>query len=287
MAAANRNAMVEPASQAQIFAAQSQIIAAEAARLPIQSAYNQLPEGTAAETVEQLQLQLNAAQAQVNAAQAALAQLQTGASPAQQQAANAVVSAAAAQRDAAQARLDLLLAGPKPEQEQLAEIEVSQAEALVAQAELAVVQAEEGVVEAQTGVARAQIAWEVAQAALEQTILRAPFAGVITQLAAKPGEVVGVGAPVLTLADFSGWQVMTNDLTELDVVLLQTGLPVTVQLEALPGETLRGQVVDIASVSRLNQGDVTYVATILLDETNLPVRWGMTALVEININGGE
>ena len=41
-------------------------------------------------------------------------------------------------------------------------------------------------------------------------------------------------------------------------------------------------VTDIASVSQLNIGDVTYPVTVTLDDTDLPLRWGMTVEVDID-----
>lgn len=282
LAYANHNALLEPATSAQLYTAQSQVTAAEAAKLPVQIAYDQLPENALAETVALLQSQLNAAQAQVNAAQAALNELESGVTLSQQQAANGIVAAARAHQDAAQARLDLFLVGPKPEQVRLAEIGISQAESVAQQAELAVIQAEASVTAAEVGVNQARAALEAAESALEQTVLKAPFSGTVSHLSLTEGERVTPGLTVITVADLSGWQVETTDLTQLDVVRLAVGLPVTIEIEALPEETLDGQIVDISAVSQLAQGDVTYVATIRLDDTALPIRWGMTVNVEID-----
>lgn len=284
LADANRDLALEPASDAQIYAAQAQINAAQAAQLPLITTQNQFTlydiEG---EAVDQLQLQLNAAQAQVDAAIAALNDLQEGATPAQQQAANGAVAVAAANRDVAQAQLDLLLAGVKPEQVAVAEIGVQQAETAVSQAELAVAQAETAVSQAQAGVDRAQIALQAAQTALENMTLTAPFAGTITALAAEVGEVVGPGLLVATLADMNGWQAETTDLTELDVVNVELGQSVAVRVDALPDDTINGIVTNIATVAAESRGDIVYVVTIDLDETELPLRWGMTAFVDVDV----
>jgi len=99
------------------------------------------------------------------------------------------------------------------------------------------------------------------------------------------GQVVSPGVAVLTLADLSGWLVETTDLTELDVVAVAAGLPATVKIDAIPNETLTGKVTDIAAVSSLNRGDVTYSVTIALDEaSDLPLRWGMTAFVTVDVS---
>ena len=53
-------------------------------------------------------------------------------------------------------------------------------------------------------------------------------------------------------------------------------------VDALPGTVLRGRVRRIGDRSADYRGDVTYPVTIALDETGPELRWGMTALVEID-----
>ena len=207
-----------------------------------------------------------------------------GTSP-EQRAATGAVAAAAAQRDAAQAQLDLLLAGAQAEQIAVAETGVAQAQAAVTEAELALAQAETAVTQAEAGVEQAQAAVDLAQDALDRMTLTAPFAGTVGDVAVELGELVAPGAPVITLADFSGWQVKTTDLTELDVVAVAKGLPVKISVDALPGETLHGVVTDIAATASVVRGDVTYVVTIDLDDRpDLPLRWGMTVFVNIDVS---
>jgi HlyD family secretion protein len=114
--------------------------------------------------------------------------------------------------------------------------------------------------------------------------LTAPFAGTIATLNLELGEVAAPGIPVGALADFSGWLVETTDLTELDIVAVRVGLPVNVQVDALPDEVLAGTVEDIATVASLTRGDVTYAVTIRLEDiSDLPLRWGMTTFVDVDV----
>jgi multidrug resistance efflux pump len=192
-----------------------------------------------------------------------------------------------AQRDAAQAQLDLLLAGAKPEQIAVAEAGVEQAAEAVAEAELAAVGAGQAVVAAEARVAQAQAALDAAQAALERLTLTAPFDGTVADIGVALGETVSPGVPALTLADMNGWLVETTDLSELDVASVVIGDRVEVEVDALPDQVLTGTFTDIASVSSLVRGDVTYVVTVRLDDADLhngsehPLRWGMTAYVQV------
>jgi hypothetical protein len=46
---------------------------------------------------------------------------------------------------------------------------------------------------------------------------------------------------------------------------------------------LTGRVVGFSPAAIVQQGDTTFTVTIELDETDLPLRWGMTARVKIVI----
>jgi multidrug resistance efflux pump len=118
-----------------------------------------------------------------------------------------------------------------------------------------------------------------ARAALANAEVRAPFSGVVTSLDLKVGEYATAGQPVVTIADTSNWVVKTLDLTEIDVVALKEGEPVTVSLDAIPGADLKGNILSIGQSFSENQGDVVYEVTVLLTESNPSMRWGMTAAV--------
>lgn len=107
----------------------------------------------------------------------------------------------------------------------------------------------------------------------------APFDGVVAELNAKQGGSINAGQSAVTVADYSSWLVKTTDLTEIDVVKLREGQPVKVTLDALPGVSLKGQILSIGQCYSENQGDIVYEVTILLLDTHPAIRWGMTASV--------
>lgn len=117
------------------------------------------------------------------------------------------------------------------------------------------------------------------RAILASAELRAPHAGVITNLDLKVGEFASTGSPVVTIADISKWLIKTSDLTEIDVVDVSEGQPVTVKLDAIPGVEFKGHVLSISQEYSENQGDVVYEVTILLTDIDPAMRWGMTAVV--------
>jgi multidrug efflux pump subunit AcrA (membrane-fusion protein) len=107
----------------------------------------------------------------------------------------------------------------------------------------------------------------------------APFDGIVTNLNAKAGSSINAGEIAVTIADFSKWLVTTTDLTEIDVVGLTENEPVTVTLDALPGEKLKGSILSIGQTYEENQGDIVYEVIVLLNDTHPAMRWGMTSSV--------
>ena len=120
------------------------------------------------------------------------------------------------------------------------------------------------------------------RAALASAELRAPFAGTLTNLDLKVGQFAASGQPVVTVADFSSWVVKTTDLTEIDVVNIKEGQPVTLTLDAIPGVTLKGYVLSIGQNYGERQGDIVYEVTVLLSDKQPAMRWGMTAQVQFS-----
>lgn len=283
-AAGSQALTLEGATEAQILAAEAQIVAAQAAQKPIQDTFGLAQRFDVSEdTIEDIAIQLNAASANLSAAEASLSELQQGATSAERAAAGNAVVAAQAQRDAAQAQLELLLSGAKQEQVGVAQVGVEQAQAAVAEAQLGVQQAEASVAQAAASKEQAETAVASAQEAIEQRTLTAPFAGTIASLSIKVGEIASPGVPIVALADFDKWIIQTTDLTELDVVSIAVGFPVEVRIDAIPDETLQGTVTDIDTVSTLSRGDVTYTVSVELDDNEgLPLRWGMTAFVDVD-----
>jgi len=144
----------------------------------------------------------------------------------------------------------------------------------------------EGVDEQEVEAARlevktAQLSLDAARSNLEQAVLVAPFAGVVTAVNVEPGDAAAPGEVAFVLATLEQLQARTTDLTELDVARVAEGQAVVVTVDALPDLKLPGRVVRIGLQSVDYRGDVTYPVYVALDEAAPELRWGMTALVEI------
>ena len=127
----------------------------------------------------------------------------------------------------------------------------------------------------------AQAALTLAQAALDATELRAPFAGTVAAIMPKAGEYVASGAALVDLADMAAWQIETTDLTELNVVSVRAGSPAEMTFDAIPGLKLPGTVSRIRALGENRQGDITYIVTVKPARHDARLRWNMTASVTI------
>jgi len=99
--------------------------------------------------------------------------------------------------------------------------------------------------------------------ALDKTISRAPFDGLVTNVPVREGEtmVVGIqnaeGSTLMTLADMS---VITAEVKvdETDIVSVKLGQAADVTVDALPGKTFKGHVTEVGDQALLR---TTGVAT--------------------------
>ena len=134
---------------------------------------------------------------------------------------------------------------------------------------------------AEAEVARAQALLDSANAVLTtQSTLNAPFDGQIVSVDISPAETVVPGQVVIVLGDLSNYQIETTDLSERDVIRVQSGQPAKVFIEAL-NEDFSGKVIDVDPVSSTLGGDVVYTVTIELDRQPNGLLWGMSADVQI------
>ncbi len=212
----------------------------------------------------------------VRRAQVQYEQLKAGPTAQDKAMATAAVSAARAAKAAADAQVAAL------------EAQVDGARAAVRQAEVQLRALEAGPTQEQIAVAEAQVrqaeaALAAAREALTQATLWAPFAGTVGDVAARVGEVVAPGQPIVTLGDLSHLRVETTDLRETDVARVKEGQPVEITFDALPDVTLPGKVTRIAPMATLGQGGTNYTVWVEFDQLDERLRWGMTAYVNIHV----
>jgi RND family efflux transporter MFP subunit len=98
------------------------------------------------------------------------------------------------------------------------------------------------------GIAAARANFRASQVAVEQTLIRAPFDGVVLTKNANVGDVItpfssalGSQAAVVTMADMSTLEVEA-DVSEANISKVRAGQPAEIQLDALPEGRFRGEV---------------------------------------------
>ena len=108
-----------------------------------------------------------------------------------------------------------------------------------------------GVLVAQQAVAVEEAALNVARQNLEDTIVRAPYAGVVTVKAAEPGEIVSPSATggftrtgICTIVDMNSLEVEV-DVSESFIARVRPKLPVEVRLNAYPDWVIPGEVLAV------------------------------------------
>ncbi|HKM42708.1 MAG TPA: efflux RND transporter periplasmic adaptor subunit [Limnochordia bacterium] len=160
-----------------------------------------------------------------------------------------------------------------------------------AQQELALLRAENASGLAQIGGTtnarrEAELDLEVARANLENTSIKAPFAGIVTAVAFEAGEHISANTSVVSLLDHS---VFYADIAvdELDMYQIQLGQGATVKVDALGGLPLDGTVSRIGMIAQSSGGITTVPVTIRIESEPGELRVGYSASVVIEVERAE
>jgi HlyD family secretion protein len=134
---------------------------------------------------------------------------------------------------------------------------------------------------AKAEVAQREAALHMARLRLDQTVLRAPFTGMVTQLYVNEGEFVGPGKPILHLVDHASLYVKAV-VDEADALKVGVGQRARVAMDAFRGHTLYGQVREISPIiSAARQESRTSEVKIHFGDGALPITPGFSADIEI------
>jgi len=175
----------------------------------------------------------------------------------------------------AQADYDRVSAGFKSGVASEADLEKAQA-AL----ELALIEAgnkKDEVQAATKGLTQAEVDVKVARLNLEKTRVRAPFAGIVTDLKLSPKERLEPGRELFTLVDISRIKVKAKVL-ESEVGKVVAGREVDLRFSAFPDRTFRGRIEAVSPV--INAEDKTCAVHVAMDNPSEEIKPGMHAEVE-------
>ncbi|HLV09848.1 MAG TPA: efflux RND transporter periplasmic adaptor subunit, partial [Halanaerobiales bacterium] len=128
----------------------------------------------------------------------------------------------------------------------------------------------------------ARLQLELTRDRLNNLELRAPFAGIITDIYLEKGNYYSSGA-ALTIKDVSRLQIEVT-IEEAKIPVIKIGLPVEVTLPSLPGVSLSGEVSKLGDEANNEGAVVTLPLTVLLDELDYEVKLGVSAELDIIID---
>ncbi len=201
-----------------------------------------------------------------------------------------------AQIDSSNAQLAASSASVKRAQANLeaAKIRLDRAKKLVSekvgsQADLDAAQGNHDIAVAEVAAARAQVAQIGAQLKqsktnLDYTKILSPIDGVVITRSIDVGQTVQASfqAPTLfVLAQDLREMRVFADIDEADVGKLKEKMGADISVDAFPGTTFKGEVVQVRLSPVTQQGVVTYAAVIDVENPDLKLRPGMTATVTI------
>lgn len=256
-ARANYNQLFVPISEDQRQVNEANMRQAEVNLAQAQSAYNRVKdEANIGELPQSQQLQSATLAYELARAQASLSDqdptnAQVVGSLSQIAQAELQLRQAQANLITAQNNLDTLLEGPSEE-------DLAIARAQVQQAQLSTLQAENSLANAQ---------------------LSAPFAGVVSSVAIKAGELYAAGAAI-SMADLEAFH-MDVYVDEVDVRDVAVGQSVLLRVDAFPDREFSGVVTEVSPTSQNVAGATAYAVTIVPDPTDAPLRAGMSATAVI------
>lgn len=151
-----------------------------------------------------------------------------------------------------------------------------------------------GVSSLRASIAMAEANLRAAQVAVEQTLIRAPFDGVVLTKNANVGDVItpfssalGSQAAVVTMADMSTLEVEA-DVSEANLARVSVGQHCEIRLDALPGERFRGVVHrTVPTVDRAKATVMVKVRLVDADSRILPEMSAKVAFLEREVAEAE
>jgi membrane fusion protein (multidrug efflux system) len=153
-----------------------------------------------------------------------------------------VKTGAVARHDADQYRAAAISAQADAERSR-AQFDVSRDQAAVTRARRATLQA--NLAQAEAAVSAAKAALDLAQQDQQHTLIRAPIDGVVGDRQVEQGDYVQPGTRLLTIVPVAELYVVAN-FKETQTARMVAGQPATIEVDALPGVALKGEVESFA-----------------------------------------
>ena len=188
--------------------------------------------------------------------------------------ADAELAVAQANLEVAQAAWDRLKNGAST-------AEVAMAEATLTDAQREYDRVKEG--PTADDIAAAQAAVDAAQAKLNHATLQAPFAGTVTEVDVKTGDLVSSGDAAFRIDDLAAIYIDLQ-ISEVDLANLKAGQQAIIEFDAIADKQYTGEVTEIGMIGSVSQGVVNYPVVVRVTNADEAIRSGMTASVTLIIN---
>ncbi len=132
----------------------------------------------------------------------------------------------------------------------------------------------------------AQAAYDDATSQLDDTIIKAPIAGLVIGKPIPAGQTVapGISSPMvlMTIADMSMMQISVQ-VDESDVGRVKNGQKVSFTVDSYPGKTFTGVVSNVSNKATITQNVVYYPVTVDIDNPEGLLKPTMTARVSVHV----
>ena len=139
---------------------------------------------------------------------------------------------------------------------------------------------------AKAAVSQAQATLEAIETDLSKTVIRSPINGIVLNRSVEPGQTVAASfqAPVLfTLAEDLTQMELHVNVDEADVGKVQEGQKATFSVAGYPNRTFEARITQVRYGSSTTSGVVTYETVLKVNNSDLSLRPGMTATVDITV----
>jgi HlyD family secretion protein len=178
----------------------------------------------------------------------------------------------------AQYNMNYALGYPDADEVTKADAQVALAEATLADAQREYDRLKDGPDPDDLAAAQARI--DAITATIDMAGLTAPFAGTVSEVNAKPGDLVSAGSVAFRVDDLSHLLVDV-EVPEVDINKVALGHTATMVFDSIQGKEYQGEVVEIGRVGINTATGVSFKVTVELIPADEEVLPGMTAAVNI------
>lgn len=121
---------------------------------------------------------------------------------------------------------------------------------------------------------------------LRKANIRSPIQGIVLDRQVDPGQTVAASfqTPTLfTLAEDLARMKLIVDMDEADVGAVRVGQPAVFRVDAYPDQRFDSRVTEVRSTPKTSNGVVTYQTVLIVDNSGLLLKPGMTATAEVTV----